>query len=242
MDGSKPRGEDRAQCFPDDPEAVEFIPQVYGVPGRGRRAKETAKEPVVPKEYNTILGWNEPNLHDQADIPPKEAAVAWRKFQKKYHDRVLVAPSTAGTNATGWFDAFMEACKGLGGCRFDYLATHHYKVESAEKTMKTLKDYSDRYDKKPIWLTEFAVWKTHDEDKIINYIKDLLPQLENADFIYRYSWFVSRYDEDKDLGKVFWVSPVNSLLEQNSSRLSRVGKAYNKPWHLPKYKPAKMYY
>jgi len=237
MDGSKPRGEDRAQCFPDDPEAVEFIPQVYGVPGRGRRAKETIPEPVVPKEYNTILGFNEPNQPDQADMSAKGAAIAWKKFQNKYHDRVLVAPAMGHVD-TEWFHAFMEACN--GGCRFDYLAAHYYEADSAEKTMKTLKNFSDKY-KKKIWFTEFAAAMEHDEDKIIDYMKDLLPQLENADFIYRYSWFVSRYDQDYDDSGYFWIDPINSLLEQDSSRLSRVGRVYNKPWHLEKYKPAKMY-
>ena len=35
----------------------------------------------------------------------------------------------------------------------------------------------------------------------------------------------------------FWIDPINSLLEQNSSRLSNIGKAYNKPYHLDMYKP-----
>ena len=35
----------------------------------------------------------------------------------------------------------------------------------------------------------------------------------------------------------FWIDPINSLLEQNTSRLSNIGKAYNKPYHLDIYKP-----
>ena len=88
----------------------------------------------------------------------------------------------------------MEVCEVLG-CRFDYLATHFYTGGAAQKTMKILKDYSDRYGGRKIWFTEFVMAREHDEDEIIHYIKNLLPQLECADFIFKYSWFLNRYYE-----------------------------------------------
>ena len=44
-----------------------------------------------------------------------------------------------------------------------------------------------RYGKK-IWLTEFAKCCTHDEDEIMDFVKEIIPKLEEADYIYRYSW------------------------------------------------------
>ena len=44
-----------------------------------------------------------------------------------------------------------------------------------------------RYGKK-IWLTEFAKCCTHDEDEIMDFVKEIIPRLEEADYIYRYSW------------------------------------------------------
>ena len=46
-----------------------------------------------------------------------------------------------------------------------------------------------------IWFTEFAAYREHDEEKVIQYIEELLPLLEHSDFIHRYSWFISRYYE-----------------------------------------------
>jgi len=226
--GAVPQGDDRAACFPEDPEAVEFIPMVYGIPGLGHQGNIT--HPDVDEKYQTILGFNEPNQPDQSNIPPEEAAIAWIEFQEKYPGRTLVAPAT-GHADTEWFDAFMDVCETLG-CRFDYLATHFYTAGTAEKTMQILKDYSDRYGGRKLWFTEFAMAKEHNEDKIIQFIKDLLPMLEHADFIYRYSWFITRYYESYDDSGWFWIDPVNSLLEQDHPRLSNVGKAYNNPWHL----------
>ena len=65
-------------------------------------------------------------------------------------------------------------------------------------------------------------------------------RLEEADYIWRYSWFVSRYYPtlpDESTG--WWLHPVNSLLDWENDDLSkltptltRVGEAYDRAWHL----------
>ena len=124
-------------------DVVDFIPMVYGIPGLGHHANTTF--PDVPDQYQTILGYNEPNQPDQANMSPEEAAAAWIGLQEKYPGRELVAPAT-GHADTEWFDAFMAECEVLG-CRIDYLATHYYTPDSAEEMMTILKDYSDRWRK-----------------------------------------------------------------------------------------------
>ena len=36
-------------------------------------------------------------------------------------------------------------------------------------------------------MTEFAKCCTHDEDEIMDFVKEIIPRLEEADYIYRYS-------------------------------------------------------
>ena len=43
---------------------------------------------VVDDKYPVILGFNEPNHSDQADLAPEEAAAAWIELQTLYPDRV----------------------------------------------------------------------------------------------------------------------------------------------------------
>lgn len=81
----------------------------------------------------TILGYNEPNMAEQADTSPLEAALAWMEIQGRYEDRELVSPATAHAD-TEWMDQFMVECEILG-CRIDYIATHFYKADSAENTI-----------------------------------------------------------------------------------------------------------
>ena len=116
-DGKPPA--DHSVCFPSDPEVV-FIPLVHGIPGFGNRPEED--DPAVRDEFDTVLGYNEPNQPDQSDIPPEEAAAAWVELQEQYQGKVLVSPACSGAH-TDWMDAFLEMCQALG-CRIDYIATH----------------------------------------------------------------------------------------------------------------------
>ena len=141
----------------------------------------------------------------------------------------MIAPSTAGAN-TKWFDEFFAECL-LLNCRIDYLNTHRYAGTVDEKMAK-LKAYSERYGNKKIWLTEFAVSKEGNEDEIVKHVEELLPRLERADFIEKYAWWYTRYYEDHDHSGYFWLDSYNSLLQEDGPFLTKVGEAYNKPWHL----------
>ena len=73
----------------------------------------------------------------------------------------------------------MEACE-LLDCKIDYLATHQYlRVGDEQHTMDRLKAFSERYGGRKIWLTEFAVRNTHNEDDVIGVIENLLPMYVN---------------------------------------------------------------
>ena len=82
-----------------------------------------------------------------------------------------------------------------------------------------------RYGKK-VWLTEFAKCCTRDEQEVIDFVKEIVPRLEAADYVYKYSWFITRYNEKNFTGD-WYLDSVNRLLEKDSSELSAVGKLYN---------------
>ena len=91
-----------------------------------------------------------------------------------FSNQILISPATAGIDAN-WMDGFMDACD-LLDCKIDYIATHEYlKVGAEQSTMNRLKAFSERYGGRKIWLTEFAVRNTHNEDEIVGVIENLLP-------------------------------------------------------------------
>jgi len=207
-------------CGPPPPNKI-FIPMVWGYHEEDRPWHDDIND-LVSDEYDIILGFNEPNHSDQSDIPPEVAASAWIELQNMYPGKTLVSPAPAGGN-TNWFDPFFEACE-LLGCRIDYLATHDY-AGNADAVMNRLKMLHQRYGKK-IWLTEFAKCCTHDENEVIDFVKEIIPRLEAANYVYRYSWFITRYNEKNRTGD-WYLDSINSLFEKDSSELSEVGRLYN---------------
>lgn len=60
----------------------------------------------------------------------------------------------------------------------------------------------------------------------IRALQEIVPRLEAADYVYKYSWFITRYNEKNATGD-WYLDPVNKLLETDSSSLSQVGELYN---------------
>ena len=70
----------------------------------------------------------------------------------------------------------MEECE-LLNCRIDYIATHMYFMPGEEeRVLQELKAYSERYGGRKIWLTEFAVRNTVNEQEVIEVIENFLPR------------------------------------------------------------------
>ena len=127
-----------------------------------------------------ILGFNEPDHPSHANMSAQEAANAWLEVEKNAPSRAkLISPATAATNFQ-WYDDFFRLCD---GCKIDYIAAHMYHCD-ANEIMTYLERLYERYNIK-IWLTEFACPNTDDENKQLNLMKTLLPQLEAADYVFR---------------------------------------------------------
>ena len=60
---------------------------VWGYNEEDRPWHDDITDPVSD-QYEVVLGFNEPNHEDQANIPPEVAANAWLELQNLYPDRV----------------------------------------------------------------------------------------------------------------------------------------------------------
>ncbi|CAH1777737.1 unnamed protein product [Owenia fusiformis] len=181
----------------------------------------------VPEDATYVLGFNEPNHREQANMTPQKAAEYWPRLEAAVGNKILVSPSAANcgggtercvSSTIEWFDEFFRLCN---GCRVDYLATHHYHC-NADATMAYLRSLYARYGKK-IWLTEFACPNTDSFARVSRYMTNILPQLEAADFVYRYSWFNSRIENSSNR----FVRNINRLLTPGRAELTRLGRQYN---------------
>ncbi|XP_045173697.2 uncharacterized protein LOC123535200 [Mercenaria mercenaria] len=172
-----------------------------------------------------LLGFNEPNHKAQSNIKPEDAAKYWREVEALADGRPVVSPAAApcasGCNGDTkeWFDQFFKSCN---DCRVDYLATHVYSC-NADKTMAFLEGLYKLYNL-TIWLTEFACPRKTNPLRQLKYMKEVLPKLEEAPYIFRYAWYVSRVTENT---ATTFIPMAASLLEPDSSSLTVLGQFYN---------------
>jgi len=174
-----------------------------------------------------LLGFNEPNFVEQADMTPSQAAAEWTKLEAIADDYglELVGPavnwcgncvSEGGvtfTNPYEYLDSFFVACQ---DCKVDYIAVHNYMCYSGP-----LIDYLEEFKKygKKIWLTEFACWDqptiTLDMQKSL--MIGALDYLDNDTMIYRYSWFIGRSGPN---------TPHLDIFESEPGVLTELGQLY----------------
>lgn len=153
-------------------------------------------------EAKYLLGFNEPNFIEQANMTPTQAAAQWPRLEAiadefgleiigpavNYCGTCVSENGTTYTNPFDYLDDFFAACP---DCRVDYIAVHNYMCYSGP-LIDYLEDFK-KYNKK-IWLTEFACGDqatiTLDMQKSLMF--GALDYLDNDTMIYRYSWFLAR--------------------------------------------------
>lgn len=155
-----------------------------------------------------LLLLNEPNLNDQANLTPQQAAQLWPRYEAVAASTgvQLVGPAiTWGTMAgfedpVVWMDAFYAAYRGANGGRdprIDHLAFHWYDYGLAGQ-LDRLQKYG-----KPFWVTEFANWHRQNDGAQIDSVAKQKAQMgemvavcEARDDVFRYAWFTGRWAPD----------------------------------------------
>ncbi|MDA3862210.1 MAG: glycosyl hydrolase [Melioribacteraceae bacterium] len=212
---------------------MEFIPMLWGR-NNSNDYTEIIDFILDHEEIEYLLVLNEPNLTDQANLTPYDAAVEWVKYEKVVTDLAaqnrtiyLVGPAMTWGTMTNywdpiiWLDDFYTAYKSINNNRepkIDYLAFHWYDY-GLEAQLDRLQKYG-----KKIWITEMANWNS----QINTYAKQaeqmiqMVSLCETREDVFRYAWFIGRgnYPDNKhtylfnptpgelnDLGKLYISLP-----------------------------------
>lgn len=175
-----------------------------------------------------LLVLNEPNLLDQANMPPTEAAQLWPQYESVASQTgvKIVGPAITWGTMTGyedpvaWLDAFYTAYRAANNNRdpqIDYLAFHWY-----DYGLSTQLDRLTKYGK-PFWVTEFANWHSQIDGAQIDSLAkqqaqmtDLVATCENRSDVFRYAWFTGRISPD----------PHFSSLLGSTGQLTALGQTY----------------
>lgn len=175
-----------------------------------------------------LLLLNEPNLTDQANLTPSQAAALWPRYEAVAAATgvKLVGPAITWGTMTGyadpvvWLDAFYAAYRSANGNRdpqIDYLAFHWYDYGLGAQ-LDRLTKYG-----KPFWVTEFANWHSQTDGAQIDTVAQQKTQMtemvatcESRADVFRYAWFTGRWSNDVH---------HTSLLGENGV-LTELGKHY----------------
>ena len=181
-------------------------------------------------EARYILAFNEPNLTDQAEMTPAQAASHWPALKALAAElgMKLISPAMnygtlAGYNDPWkWLDEFF-AQPGVSIDDVDGIAIHCYMGSAA-----AVKNYVEGFKKygKPIWLTEFCAWdsKNISADNQMKYMVETINYLESDPDIFRYAWFIPRGNGEAECHNSLLTSP--SGFGNTSVSLTDLGRVF----------------
>lgn len=204
-------GTNRVEAQPD---GMEFIPMTWGAWGK-EGLKKALQNDVVPQiqsgKAKRLLGFNEPDKKEQANMPYTEALKYWPMLEDL--GIPLCSPacanplsdiddSTQGVRGTWMRDFMREADK--RNYRIDYIGVHWYGGPSPRSFKERMIQVYEAYDRRPLLISEFAVadWgaksvkgNTHSQESVLKFMKDVLPWMESQNWIAGYAWFSFEMNE-----------------------------------------------
>lgn len=221
----------------EQPRLIEFVPMVWGGSNVEALEKRLAAD-VVPAmksgKIKRLLGFNEPDKEAQSNMPYTKALELWPTLEKLgiplcspacANPEGVIDDSVQGVPGTWMRDFMKEADK--RGYRVDYIGVHWYGGTDTAGFKAKMKRIYEKYGKRPLLITEFAPadWKTggdinkhkHKPESVLNFMKEVMPWMEEQDWIAGYSWF--SFDIDSPQG-------TSSALFEKEGNLTACGKFY----------------
>lgn len=174
-----------------------------------------------------MLAFNEPNLTDQCNMTPAEAAAHWGEvvaLANELHVKLVSPAMNYGTldgysDPVKWLDEFF-AQPGVSLADIDAIAVHCYMSSPS-----AVRNYIEMFRKygKPVWLTEFCAWDPvpGSVESQMDYMCTVLNYLEQEPLVERYAWFMPRTSDAVD------KAPYMQLLTHGSPvELTDLGVLY----------------
>ena len=178
------------------PSGMAFVPMI-----KTAADANTATLDEVKHEGNYLLGFNEPDVANQADMSVSEALSLWPKLEATGME--LGSPSVSGesNSPTSWLGQFMSGAQARG-YRINFITLHWYgqnNWDSPAANVNTLRNYLiETYDlyHLPIWITEFSLinfdgpqptYPTSAQEA--SFLTAAAQMLSELPFVQRYAWY-----------------------------------------------------
>jgi Glycosyl hydrolase catalytic core len=180
------------------PAKARFVPMIWG-------AKQvTASDLATARKSSTgeLLGFNEPDRPDQANLTPQQACDLWPRLQATGLRLGAPAVSWGADMAGGWLDRFMT-CARKRHLRVDFIPLHFYSsnyTSAANDLKRYIAATHARY-RKPVWITEYALLDfgagrpqaTPAQQSA--FVRRSTAMMNRLSYLERYAWFALEYDK-----------------------------------------------
>lgn len=178
-------------------------------------------------DYRYLLGFNEPDGVNQANMSPLKAAKLWPKLEKT--GLILGSPAPA-VPTNGWLKLFMRHAKERN-LRVNFIALHFYADISDPKALARIKyqvQLIRRNYHRPIWITELGIIDRRANpgsaaknwSKAITFMRQVTAMLDALPYVQRYAWMADKVTTRPNLK---W-----STLHDKYGRQTPLGVAYSK--------------
>lgn len=175
------------------PGGVEFVPMIWNEKHLKPKELELAK-----KSASVLLGFNEPDNPDQANMTIEQALDLWPQLMATGMRLGSPAPAGNPSSPGSWLERFMNGARARG-YRVDFLAVHWYGDKfDVEEAVNGLKNFLEAVYHKfqlPIWLTEYSLIRWSDPpvypswEQQAEFAAKSVEMLETLPFLERYAWF-----------------------------------------------------
>ncbi len=213
--------------------AVEFVPMAWG--DRSEDLAGLNSYLAAGNKPRAVLAINEPNLKGQAFISPERTASLYARI-KAIADRYsvpVVGPHMALGSAT---DSSITAMDPIEKKEVTYrfmvpflkavlFYTDQSSVEVPAAALHTYGSVDElrwavnlmhKEFGRPVWVTEYAQWKTPNPQAALTYMIQATDFLERTPYVTGYAWFKERVEKN----------PGISLFENTPGKLTALGEAY----------------
>lgn len=243
-----PTGGKRGICWPN--ENKQDKPFVFSKPGSritwlynwSPTPTPGCSLPFVPMQWNhvnadalashvqschasAVLGFNEPELAEQANMPVDLAAREWLRCIEPLRRSGIRCGSPGISSAPQgvvWLKEFLVAIR-AGGGDVDFYALHWYGETLGQFYDYLWSVYYQLGPDRPVWVTEFAAtnWSVENplpKDLVENFCRESCKYLDTLEWVERYAWFGAMRDPGT-VGK--WAA-----LFDEAGKLTELGRVY----------------
>ncbi|BCJ58817.1 glycoside hydrolase family protein [Micromonospora endophytica] len=177
----------------DVPASAEFVPMIWGAAFVNDTELATAQ-----RSGRTLLGFNEPDLPQQANMSVEHALDLWPRLQNTGMRLGSPAVAFGADTPGGWLDRFLAGARDRG-LRVDFIALHWYGSDfgddAANHLMQYVRAVHERY-RLPIWITEFGLIdfsqgtpRHPSPQQLVTFINKATAALQATPYVERYAWF-----------------------------------------------------